>query len=116
MPETCENYSCIYFACQTCEIYQVLPYSLDFKAPVELRSPLSKTVLSKYDFVMTVKLKSNLYIGPVNIFPTFWHFKWLVLCYVFFAGHFYLYYSGLLQRQQGSHIASLPEVTLKEYG
>ena len=38
MPKACENWlglenSCIYYACQTHEIYQVLPYSVDFKAP-----------------------------------------------------------------------------------
>ena len=39
MPKTCENWlslvnSCIYYAYQACEIYQVLPYySVDFKAP-----------------------------------------------------------------------------------
>ena len=27
---------------------------------------------------MTVKLKSNLYVGPVNIFPNFWHCMCLV--------------------------------------
>ena len=36
-PKTCENWlclvnSCIYFAHWTCEIYQVLPCSVDFKA------------------------------------------------------------------------------------
>ena len=40
MPETCENWlcpvnGCIYYAHQTCEIYQVLPYLMDFKAPGE---------------------------------------------------------------------------------
>ena len=50
MPETCENRlglvnSCIYYAQQTCETYQVLPYSVDFKAPGELWNLLSKTVL-----------------------------------------------------------------------
>ena len=35
MPETCENWlslvnSCIYYACQTREIYQVLLYSVDY--------------------------------------------------------------------------------------
>ena len=45
MPETSENWfgplnNCIYYACQTPKIYQVLPYSVDFKAPGEL----SKTV------------------------------------------------------------------------
>ena len=39
MPETCENWpglvnSCIYYAHQTHEIYQVLPSSVDFKAPM----------------------------------------------------------------------------------
>ena len=49
MPETCENWpslvnSCIYYACQTHRIHQVLPYS------VELWNPLSKTLLSKCSF------------------------------------------------------------------
>ena len=61
--------SCIYYACQTNEVYQVLPYSVDFKALRELWNPLSKTVLSE----MTVKFKSNLYVGPTNISPNFWH-------------------------------------------
>ena len=39
-PETCENWldlenSYIYYAHQSCEIYQILPHSLDFKAPGE---------------------------------------------------------------------------------
>ena len=37
----------IYYACHTHKIYQVLSYSVDFKAPMELWNPLSKTVLSK---------------------------------------------------------------------
>ena len=50
MPETGENWlglvnSCVYFSR---EIYKVLPYSIDFKAPVELWNPLGKTVLNKY--------------------------------------------------------------------
>ena len=53
MPETCENWLslvniCNYYTCQTCEICQVLPYSGDFKAPMELLG--SKTVLSKCIF------------------------------------------------------------------
>ena len=52
MPEACENWlglvnSYIYYAHQTHEINQVLPYSVDFKAPVELWDPLSKTVSSR---------------------------------------------------------------------
>ena len=52
MPKTCENWlglvkRCIYYALQTHKIYQVLPYSVDFKAPGELWNQLSKTVLSK---------------------------------------------------------------------
>ena len=36
--DTCENWfglpkSCVYYVHQTCEIYQVLPYSVDFQAP-----------------------------------------------------------------------------------
>ena len=78
MPEACENWlglvnSCIYYARQTRDIYHVLPYSVDFKAPEELRNLLSKTVLRKYSLFgikdmltseMTVKLKSNLYVRP----------------------------------------------------
>ena len=42
MPDTCENWpgpvnSSVYYAHQTREIYQVLPHSLDFKAPGEKR-------------------------------------------------------------------------------
>ena len=64
LPETCKKWLglvniCAYSAHQTHEIYQVLPYSVDFKAPGELRNPLSKTVLSKWSFI------SNK--GPVNI-------------------------------------------------
>ena len=38
MFETCEYWlgfidCCIYYARQTCEIYQLLPYSVDFKSP-----------------------------------------------------------------------------------
>ena len=41
MPETCENWlslvnNCVYYAHQTHVIYQLLPYSVDFKAPWEL--------------------------------------------------------------------------------
>ena len=52
MPEICENWLslvniCIYCAHQTCEIYQALPYSVDFKAPGEILNPLSKTALRR---------------------------------------------------------------------
>ena len=45
MPETCENWvgpvnNWVYYARQTREIYQVLPDSVDSKAPVELWNPL----------------------------------------------------------------------------
>ena len=83
MPETFENWfslvnRCIYHAHQTCEIYQVLPYSMDFKAPWELWNPLSNTVRNKCSLFglkalktseMTIKLKSNLYAEPGSIFP-----------------------------------------------
>ena len=81
MPKTCENWlsllnSCISLALQTCEIYQVLPYSVDFKAPTELWNPLNQAVLSKCSFTWnkglvniwkTAKLKSNFIVGPVYI-------------------------------------------------
>ena len=56
MAETCENWlglvsSCVYYALQTPEIYQILPYSEDFKAPGEFWNPLSKTVLSICSFM-----------------------------------------------------------------
>ena len=95
--------SCACYARQTSEIYLVLPYSVDFKAPGELWNPLSKTTLytsfhshqwiqtgvtvrkrpfllktrlRKCSFIwneglvnmrITVKFKSNRYIGPVDI-------------------------------------------------
>ena len=64
MPETCENWpsvinSSVYYAHQTHESYQVLPYSVDFKAPGELWNPLSKTVFSKCSFIWNK--------GPVKI-------------------------------------------------
>ena len=39
MPGICENglglvNNCVYYACQTHEVYQLLPYSVDFKDPV----------------------------------------------------------------------------------
>ena len=87
MLETCENWlsivnRCIYHAYQTHEIYQVLPYSVDFKAPRELWNPLSKTPLSKCSLIWNkepvniwndIKPNSNLYVRPVNIFPNFLH-------------------------------------------
>ena len=78
MPETDGNWIgmvniCVYYASHTCEIYQVLSCSVDFKAPRELWNPLSKTVL-------TVKLESIMYVGPVTIFPSFWH--WCSVQYI----------------------------------
>ena len=87
IPETCENcLSCKHLhllACQTHEIYCL--YSVDFKVPRELWNPLSKTVLSKYRFILNKEpvniwndreFKTSLYIGPVNIFPNFLHWQW----------------------------------------
>ena len=56
MPKTFENWlslvkSCVYYAHQTCEIYQLLPYLVDLKIPLELWNPLSKTVLSKFSII-----------------------------------------------------------------
>ena len=62
-PKTCEKWldlinsyiyyahHYIYYAHQTREIYEVLPYSVDFKAPGKLWYPLSKTALSKCSFI-----------------------------------------------------------------
>ena len=51
MSETCDNWiglvnSCVYYAQQAREIYQVVPYSVDLKASGELWNLMSKTVLS----------------------------------------------------------------------
>ena len=64
MPDTCELQlglanSCAYYAHQTREIYQVLPCSIDFKAPRELQNPPSEAVLSKCGFIWNK--------GPGNI-------------------------------------------------
>ena len=80
MPETCENWldlvhSCIYYTHQTREIYYVLPYSVDFKAPRELWNPPSKMICRECSFIPDKgpvnKLVNNFDIGPVNIFPNF---------------------------------------------
>ena len=67
MSETCENWlgivnSCIYYASQTREIYQVLPYSVNFRAPGELWNPLSKTENSRNKCIYILGKK-----GHVNI-------------------------------------------------
>ena len=49
----------VHYARQTRDIYQVLPYSIDFKASQELYCRLRKTVLSKCSFISTE--------GPVSI-------------------------------------------------
>ena len=51
MPDNCENWlslvnSCDNYARQTCEIYQVVSYSMDFKAPKELWNPQIRQHLS----------------------------------------------------------------------
>ena len=65
MPDNCENWlglinTDVYYACQNRQIYQMLPYSMDYKAPSveykahgELWNWLIKTALSKcYLFVI----------------------------------------------------------------
>ena len=86
MPEICENWfglvnSCVYFAHQTREIYQVLPYLVDTKAPIigsfEIHwvgQHLVNVVLfwiKDLPSEMTLNFKSNLYVGPVIIFRIF---------------------------------------------
>ena len=84
MPETCENWlrlvDGIYSAQQTREIYQVLPHSVDFKAPGELWNRLSNTVLREYSVICNKgpviiwndrEAESNLYNGHLNTFPNF---------------------------------------------
>ena len=96
-PDTCENWlglvkSCVYYAHQTHEIYQLLLFPVDFKARGELWNLLNKTVHSKCSFIWNdgpVKIwndhkAENLYIGHVNIFPNFWHWP------NFVTGFFYL--------------------------
>ena len=51
MPEICENWlgllnSCIYYAYQTHEIYQVLLYSVDVKALGKLWNPLRQYLVN----------------------------------------------------------------------
>ena len=85
MPETCKKLlgfvnSCVYYANQTHDIYQVLSYSVDFKGPEEIdwvRQYLMKVGLFRIKDLskseITAKLKSNLYVQPVDIFHNFWH-------------------------------------------
>ena len=62
--------SCIYYAHQTSKIYQVLPYSVDFKAPWVLWNPLSKAVLSDCSFIWHKKTCKH---------PK-WPYNWKVTC------------------------------------
>ena len=82
MPETCENWlgllnSCVYCAHPTCEIYQVLHYSVDlgsFEIHWVKQDLVNAVLFGIQDLEtseMTVKLKGNLLIGPENIFPNF---------------------------------------------
>ena len=83
MPETCKKLlgfvnSCVYYANQTHDIYQVLSYSVDFKGPEEIdwvRQYLIKVGLFRIKDLskseITAKLKSNLYVQPVDIFPIY---------------------------------------------
>ena len=64
MSKTCENWLSIVhnynnYAQKTHEIYRILPYSVDFKAPGEILNQLSTTVLSECSFTWNK--------GPVNI-------------------------------------------------
>ena len=83
--------SCVYYARETRESYQVLPYSIDLKAAVEIWNQLSKTVFSKCSFVWNKgivniwndrKAKGILCVGPVNKFLFFLHclsYIWIVI-------------------------------------
>ena len=86
MPEICENWfgfvnSCIYCARQTHEIYLILPGSVDFKAESFETHWASQNLVNVVLFrikdmntsEITIKLKTNFYVGPVKIFPNFWH-------------------------------------------
>ena len=82
MSKACENWfllvnCCVYHVRQTCEIDQILPYSVNFKAPGNFEIRWVRQYLIN-DFIwnkgpvnkkMTVKIRSpfNLYVGPVNI-------------------------------------------------
>ena len=66
---------CVYYARQTREICQVLPHSVDYKAPGELWNPLIDTVFNKCSFNWN-KGSVNIWHDrkwSVNIFPNFWH-------------------------------------------
>ena len=59
-------WKCMYYAHQTCEIYQIMPHL----APGKLWNPRSKTVLSKCSFIWNK--------GPVNIWNDHKAQKWPV--------------------------------------
>ena len=64
---------------QAREIYQKLPYSVDFNAPWELWNPLGKTVFNECSFIWYngpvytwSDRKAQKHVGPVKNFPNFW--------------------------------------------
>ena len=80
---SCKNwlspvYSCTYCVRQTCDIYEVRPYSVDFKAPGGFEILWVRQYLANVDLIgikdlwfseMNVKLKGHLHVGSGNIFP-----------------------------------------------
>ena len=67
MHETCENWlgfvnGCDYAARQTRGIYQVQPYSVDFKLPGALKFIVYKTVLSKSKVNAVLQGPENIWI------------------------------------------------------
>ena len=76
MLKTCGNWlgfvnSCVYCACQTHEICQVLPYSVDFKGSGELWYSLDMAVLSNCSFVCSVRETTSAHqLLPTSV--TYW--------------------------------------------
>ena len=85
MPGFWENWpspvnNCVSCARQNHEIYQLPPYSMDYKVHRMFKKPPSKTAFNKWGlfeiqdlqtYEMTIKLKSNINVGLINIFLTF---------------------------------------------
>ena len=70
MPDTSENFlglvsSCFYYAHKTRDIYQILPYSVDFKAPRKVWNPV---VLFGANDLLTSEMTAKLIlISPSNL-------------------------------------------------
>ena len=80
-------YYYVHYARQTRTINQVMPYLMEFKSPGGFEIHRVRKYLVNVGLFgiqdleickILVKLKGNMYDGPLNIFPNFWHCHFII--------------------------------------